>query len=175
MASGIVKQEMEKLEKMRRPRDGLTPFATRIIALSSRENQTARRRDEGGAVAVCVVCLALAAVSGCGTFGNLGGGNPKVYGGVREMAPMGWSFCFHNDSTPKHPDPSLGGLEFCIGTYFLLIDTPLSAVGDTVTLPYILYLRNHRDDARRRTKARQRMRSRRRRFSTCRTCEQTAP
>jgi uncharacterized protein YceK len=86
-------------------------------------------------------------MSGCGTVANVHSAVPKVYGGVREMAPLGWAFCFQNDSTPEHPDRILGGLEFCMGTYLLVLETPLSAVGDTLTLPYILCRHAGQSDA----------------------------
>jgi len=96
-------------------------------------------------LAACAAALALGALSGCGTVENVHRDNPLVYGGVREMGALGCQFCFRNDSTPEHPDRILGGFEFCIGSYFLLIDTPLSAIGDTLTLPYVLYLKAQRD------------------------------
>jgi uncharacterized protein YceK len=79
------------------------------------------------------------AVGGCGTVGNLTGGPsgaepPHAYGGVRldvESAAANLT-----DSSGGH-----GGLpgrlvQVCVvAPYLLLIDLPLSVVGDTLTLP----------------------------------------
>src|SRR5690348_14386606 len=81
-----------------------------------------------------VVVWALAALSGCGTIKNLSP-NPlplpindhpqSVYGGVRLDAKAAQAL------TSGGPDPL---------ALILTLDLPFSLVGDTLTLPYILYV-----------------------------------
>lgn len=85
---------------------------------------------------VCAAFLAVAALSnsGCGTFANMSSshadGGQRIYGGVRLDCVMTWaalSYTFgHNDGS--HSDATLEGIP----------DLPLSAIGDTVTLPFTI-------------------------------------
>jgi uncharacterized protein YceK len=104
-------------------------------------------------VAACVAALALTAVSGCGTLVNVTAPeeNPKhsfpegtqVYGGVRFSQLQGE--CMLKESSEPYWTPGWATFEVVMGNYFLFLDTPLSAVGDTLTLPYVLYLHAHKD------------------------------
>jgi uncharacterized protein YceK len=82
-------------------------------------------------LAVCVVSL-----SGCGTFANLvvvspDTGEKKVYGGVmQDFKAVG---CNVKDAWAS--DSGSGWLSNCFAVGFLAIDTPVSAVADTMTLP----------------------------------------
>ena len=89
----------------------------------------------------CVV-IVLAVVAGCGTVLNLRCDSVadrcfQVYGGVTRSVRTGvWALA---DATCGH-----GGFPACalekliVAPYFLLVDTPLSCVGDTLTLPVVL-------------------------------------
>jgi uncharacterized protein YceK len=92
-----------------------------------------------------VLGACVAAASGCGTFANSFAPRqyPHLYGGVEfdYLALKGvWS-----PAKSDQPEAtgfvdrfldSLGGRLFC--TTFIVIDFPLSFVGDTITLPYVL-------------------------------------
>ena len=98
-------------------------------------------------VAACAAALALCVRSGCGTMINLTGRGegPKPYGGVEIVAKSGVAFSVGSvgeDNTVRF-FPALVGVP--LGMYLLLVETPLSAVGDTLTLPYVLYLKAQKD------------------------------
>jgi uncharacterized protein YceK len=88
-------------------------------------------------VVLGMLALTLSAGSGCGTVMNLEDkpaiglqrppGTPanRVYGGVRLDADRGW------DALSDGSNPALG-------MYLWFVDLPLSALGDTVTLPITL-------------------------------------
>lgn len=91
----------------------------------------------GALVATC--CL-----GGCGTLNNtIVGTGPappheytpplEVYGGVREDLRT-----IVDGVTPPYPDSFGEGLSQALGTAMLIVDVPLSAVGDTLTLPKTL-------------------------------------
>ena len=87
--------------------------------------------------------LLLLAASGCGTIRNLcadpevfpRSDNPQsAYGGVRL------------DANTAAASTTLGWTDSPLLAFFWTLDLPLSAIGDTLTLPYILYIKNHRDN-----------------------------
>ena len=88
--------------------------------------------------AACVAAVALAAVSGCGTVMNLTHEpseftDPKrPYGGVLVDCVGTLLWIGHPDLIPV----SLGAV----------LDFPLTVVGDTLALPYVIYLNVHKDD-----------------------------
>ena len=93
------------------------------------------RQTIGLAIAAIIIC---SIAGGCGTLVNLpeaeypGMLKPDVtrlpYGGVRMDAAIG-SDCL---LSPPYGVP--------VGAYILFVDLPLSAIGDTLTLPYVLYM-----------------------------------
>lgn len=72
---------------------------------------------------LCTLVLA-----GCGTTGNLFQDRPAYFGGVSKDFEA-----YHEYTTVD--DASLGG--DVMWSSFLLLDVPLSVVGDAVTLPYV--------------------------------------
>jgi uncharacterized protein YceK len=89
------------------------------------------------AVATCAACAA----GGCGTVENLQGTDRSIptgrpYGGVRYDAELGMAMLA--DTSGGH-----GGLLgrsvqlLVLAPYFLAVDLPLSAVGDSLTLPLV--------------------------------------
>ena len=77
-----------------------------------------------------VVALAAVSLSGCGTVRNIATGRPEIYGGVAKDLE------FAQKSHSLGPATGKGGVGFlCL----YLADLSLSLVGDTLTLPYILY------------------------------------
>jgi uncharacterized protein YceK len=95
-------------------------------------------------IAVCTVAVMATTFTGCGTIHNLPEGGPATlfappetrvpFGGVRMDANVGAEFmrtAFDGriESLVLLPIPA----------YILFVDLPLSAVGDTLTLPYVLY------------------------------------
>jgi uncharacterized protein YceK len=85
-------------------------------------------------IATCAVCVCLG-LCGCGTLDNVlphGQQNMQVYGGVRQdlkTAAESSKTAVRAKSLPEFADAA--------GTGTLsILDTPLSAVGDTVTLPW---------------------------------------
>jgi uncharacterized protein YceK len=83
---------------------------------------------------------ALSAFGGCGTLMNTSpeppgmarpndGPTQRIYGGVRHDAVMGSTLLVQGGKMPP--------LMF-VGAYILAIDMPLSFVGDTVTLPWMV-------------------------------------
>jgi uncharacterized protein YceK len=92
------------------------------------------------------VLFSLIGLNGCGTMGNMQGMTglalqvPKqqIYGGVH-LDAYGAINIFDHAWHDSKRDMLYTSCLTAVGTYVLLIDLPLSAVGDTVTLPYILY------------------------------------
>jgi uncharacterized protein YceK len=90
-------------------------------------------------VVACLAALVLSTVSGCGTVVNLVSRHPtdftdatKPYGGVFVDGAFAGDFAMQPQTLPV--------------ALFWLIDLPFSFVGDTVTLPYVLYLNAHKGD-----------------------------
>jgi uncharacterized protein YceK len=116
-------------------RSGIDSIGRLAILPPVRQGEWRMTKPSGLALwAICAVC----AVPGCGTVQNLrdSAADPpaaRVYGGVRYDIEGST-----NDLTDM--DGGHGGLpgllvERVLGTYLLLVDLPLSAVGDTLTLP----------------------------------------
>jgi uncharacterized protein YceK len=78
---------------------------------------------------VCVLAASALLVGGCGTFTNLtDDGGTRIYGGVtRDVDQVLDSYTASNNSAIYFA----GLLVWCA-------DVPLSALGDTVTLPYVV-------------------------------------
>lgn len=88
-----------------------------------------------------VLLSCLAAVSGCGTVGNVYGPQeyPHVYGGVEMdcLALQGtWSTSGSGGLKATQSAEEFGVAIFA--TSLVAIDFPLSLVGDTISLPYVL-------------------------------------
>lgn len=97
----------------------------------------------GGAVMLCALCMVL---TGCGTICNVGSGRRAcVYGGVQKDIE-----CIKDGSSwlaPSDIIPLGGGARgaICIAHWAGgIVDMPLSLVGDTLTLPYVLFRRQYR-------------------------------
>lgn len=81
------------------------------------------------------LALAILPIVGCGTIGNFAATpRPMVYGGVQFDAAF--LAALHPGETT---DETIGML------VFLMLDLPLSAVGDTLTLPITLWLENRQN------------------------------
>jgi uncharacterized protein YceK len=97
--------------------------------------------------------VVLPILSGCGTFLNLQDNPPKVmhiklakdthlvYGGVRFDARTG-PFCLLCACCGEDPLQT-----FPLGVYLLAVDLPLSALGDTLTLPITIHSLSDRTSA----------------------------
>jgi uncharacterized protein YceK len=81
-------------------------------------------------IALAAALLALA-LSGCGTVCNLANEDPQPYGGV--VADVQFAF------TPVERDMKDNGAFVFLG--LVAADVALSLVGDTITLPLAIYLR----------------------------------
>src|SRR3954466_9883518 len=83
-----------------------------------------------------VAALAVSALSGCGTVCNLQeGGTP--YGGVSQTAKAGadaWDYWRHPQGACIPPS-----FDLARAIYLFALDLPLSAVGDTLTLPVTIW------------------------------------
>jgi uncharacterized protein YceK len=89
---------------------------------------------KGGVVMMRTQVIAvgmLCALSGCGTMENLSGSG-GVYGGVRDDASI-IAGCL----TPGDKETGNAAADLVVAT-LLLVDLPLSLIGDTVTLPLSL-------------------------------------
>ena len=106
-------------------------------------------------VAIWVVAVTTAALSGCGTIINT---SPEIiakpeenallaYGGERLDAECVGT-CLPGAVTAPDFNPFERLGVFSLGAYILCVDMPLSLVGDTVTLPYVLTYRFDRDHPR---------------------------
>jgi uncharacterized protein YceK len=78
---------------------------------------------------------------GCGTVANLRSSEDtaapmKIYGGV--VADVESSKNLLTDETGGHGGLSGRALELAIAPYLLLIDLPLSAIADSLTLPIVI-------------------------------------
>lgn len=74
----------------------------------------------------CLLCLAT--LAGCGTTVNLFQDRPTFYGGVTSDLSAYKDYCGSREASLT------GDLTW---TPFLALDIPLSAVADTLTLPYV--------------------------------------
>jgi uncharacterized protein YceK len=86
-----------------------------------------------------LVALAGVSASGCGTIRNLASQDPEIYGGVQKDVAV--------IQTP--PARSGVGISPTTVAMFMPVDLGLSAVGDTLTLPLAIWLRQndrHGDD-----------------------------
>jgi uncharacterized protein YceK len=85
---------------------------------------------------VCLMAALTAGLGGCGTAANTlwlapFEGGQRVYGGVRtDMEIVRQSITGEPESKGQSPR------DRCITAVALAVDLPLSAVGDTLTLPY---------------------------------------
>jgi uncharacterized protein YceK len=80
------------------------------------------------------VSMALPALAGCGTLVNLGQ-QRAVYGGVRSEAVLLSLLPDMAEAAKEGVSPG----SVLSGKTFLVADLPLSAVGDTLTLPFTLF------------------------------------
>ena len=87
-----------------------------------------------GRAILAVVAAAIAcAAGGCGTVGNLSG-DRTVYGGVsRDIKEGAQRWADWNTPSGRCILPAC---DFLSAAYLFSIDAPLSAVGDTLTLPW---------------------------------------
>jgi uncharacterized protein YceK len=110
------------------------------------------------AVAALWAGVVACALSGCGTVHNFCGddadaGPCRVFGGVRSDVTSGVRYL--RNPTGDHgdypaevcADPAVQFYARAIGWYLLAVDLPLSAVGDTLTLPWALLSQVAGDDA----------------------------
>lgn len=103
--------------------------------------------------AVCGSAMILGAVIGCGTLENVTGGprdldgfplpgqGVRAYGGVRvylDQIARSWHNAPSLQDDPKGGGPVVAGMEALVAACILAIDLPLTAIGDTLTLPYTL-------------------------------------
>jgi uncharacterized protein YceK len=95
-------------------------------------------------IGTAFLAAAVVSLSGCGTMSNAlltpeeGGG--KIYGGVRMDVEAGPKY-IQEGFTPDNEIPrpaSQAPCSLALGTYLMLVDLPLSVVGDTLTLPWII-------------------------------------
>src|SRR5262249_58308295 len=100
--------------------------------LGVRRGQT-MRRVRAGAVAALAAVLA----SGCGTVCNLATGKPEVYGGVEKDVE-----CLLTPTQTPVMTAQSGQGGAAILAAFLVAEGTLSLVGDTLTLPLVLYMRH---------------------------------
>ena len=88
-----------------------------------------------------LAAAAACALGGCGTLSNVGPGDcgahspKKVYGGVREDAA---AVVEYGQKVGGASNPGEAASTAALGLYFLAVDMPLSAVGDTLTLPWTI-------------------------------------
>jgi uncharacterized protein YceK len=97
-------------------------------------------------LAACALVAGLTTLAGCGTLLNLpeepayfclgAGPTRQAYGGVRLDAALA-SGCLVGAFGEGRPEFGRGG-SLLLGAYALCVVLPLSAVADTVTLPYVL-------------------------------------
>src|SRR4051794_8874672 len=100
------------------------------------------RKVVGAVLALAAIC----SVSGCGSMLNTlyfapmeGGG--RMYGGVSLDAEQGSKYIrntFSSDQAPDNGSDKSKPVMLALGVYFLAIDLPLSAVADTLTLPWTI-------------------------------------
>jgi uncharacterized protein YceK len=87
-------------------------------------------------LALCAIC----GVAGCGTAANLRGAaadspTSRPYGGVQSDAEA--ALALLGDTSGGHGGLIGRALQFVIAPYLLAVDLPISAVGDTLTLPIV--------------------------------------
>jgi uncharacterized protein YceK len=98
------------------------------------------------------LCLA-ACAGGCGTILNLKDSEPMAYGGLKKDAE--WLECWTGPVAPIVHNPQTVGETKAnwIVLGLSLLDVPLTATGDTITLPITLWLENRRAQERSRREA----------------------
>lgn len=90
---------------------------------------------------VSLAILVMSMSSGCGTMFNLNGlgvfrGHDKEpYGGVKLCVEAGTDHM----ASVVHPDDTSRAWSLLIGSYFLFLDLPVTAVADTLTLPITIH------------------------------------
>jgi uncharacterized protein YceK len=77
-----------------------------------------------------LICLALSGLCGCGTIQNVERADARVYGGFRMTC---YEFCGGGGQN--------AGFATLVVWPFWLLDKPLSLVGDTLTIPYVIWLK----------------------------------
>ncbi len=98
-----------------------------------------------------IAALAALAACGCGTICNLASGDPQIYGGPQKEIAVIFT---PQDASEKCLFPPVtvnsGGSDSpweavgaCLPLALVLADLPLSVVGDTLTLPLAVYLRQN--------------------------------
>jgi uncharacterized protein YceK len=85
--------------------------------------------------AATILLIMLAGVSGCGTIRNLSQ-TPEVYGGVKIDNEVGVKY---RERRPAEEEHDIVNAAKWVAT---VVDLPLSAVADTVTLPYVLHVQS---------------------------------
>jgi uncharacterized protein YceK len=94
------------------------------------------RASRPALLVLCAICLA----AGCGTVKNLEGTDAyiptrRVYGGVRYDAQV--AITMLGDTSGGHGGLTGRLIQLTLSPYVLLVDLPLSAIGDTLTLPLV--------------------------------------
>jgi uncharacterized protein YceK len=101
-----------------------------------------------GLPTAAVVALAVLSASGCGTVCNLASGDPQIYGGPQADIMMALTPAHGAGDTPPSParegDATAEGFNGSWPFLLVLADIPLSLVGDTMTLPLTVYLRQNK-------------------------------
>lgn len=97
---------------------------------------------------IVIFMIGLTAISGCGTLANMQGREyllmgptvrePRVYGGVQNHLVRMKEPITRDDSPPSIISDISDYLTYSFVTTFVLIDVPLTIVGDTVTLPFVI-------------------------------------
>ena len=94
----------------------------------------------GRASCAAVLVIVASFLSGCGTVANLSVGardgwkNAQIYGGVRRDVQSAEDWFAHSWTPSSNPDwqQDIGAV---VGVGLVGLDVPLSAIGDTLTLP----------------------------------------
>jgi uncharacterized protein YceK len=92
-----------------------------------------------GVSAAAAVAVAALLSGGCGTVMNLASKDPQVFGGPQQDVTL--------LLTPTQRPEAKGGVQANAGVVafaLVLADLPLSLVGDTVTLPLAIYMRQNK-------------------------------
>ena len=91
------------------------------------------------AYVLAILCCSVMVLSGCGTVTNLKGNDPYAttgipYGGVQYDLDQAVGFLTYS---PCSHDTCLGLMLVPCAAVFFVVDIPLSAIGDTITLPLL--------------------------------------
>jgi uncharacterized protein YceK len=90
-----------------------------------------------GTLIAVFVTIAAVLLSGCGTICNLATGDPEIYGGPQKDAE------FLQNLHPAEGGGAAAGKGMAIVLLATVADVSLSVVGDTLTLPLAIYMRQH--------------------------------